>query len=331
VPTARNGCGWLNTPKGRGLDRERGRGYTSPANRRVCKTFGCDCKTSGKSTEKSATSVGNGVTVAYRVLGYPFDFAKVVLQPTPILVRLFPAISERFAKPSAGKPPGVKTASLNNALYVAGADSLTSSHFGGRLRRGSATRDQIERPLERMEAARLGSSLMTPGAADWEFFEDAANPWIWYRVLTLRKRHLGEPRHPRLALTCHRSVGHPRRSVTGPGWIGGCLGATIFNTDSRSRASDRDVGRSDQAGLPRHNQIGHAGHDSAGSVCVGPPIVDTDVSLCVGWFDRPSPSAFRPKDGVPTPRLCSFHGPTGNSIAPARDTAAAVTFVFSCG
>jgi hypothetical protein len=34
-----------------------------------------------------------------------------------------------------------------------------------RLRRRSATRDQIERPLERMEPARLGSCLMMPGGA----------------------------------------------------------------------------------------------------------------------------------------------------------------------
>jgi hypothetical protein len=42
--------------------------------------------------------LGNGVTVAYRFLGQVVDIAKVVLQSTPILIRLFPVTSETFAK-----------------------------------------------------------------------------------------------------------------------------------------------------------------------------------------------------------------------------------------
>jgi len=42
--------------------------------------------------------LGNGVTVAYRFLGQVVDIAKVVLQSTPILIRLFPVTSGTFAK-----------------------------------------------------------------------------------------------------------------------------------------------------------------------------------------------------------------------------------------
>jgi hypothetical protein len=40
----------------------------------------------------------NGVTVAYRFLGQAIDFTKVVSQPTSVLIRLFPATSDPFAK-----------------------------------------------------------------------------------------------------------------------------------------------------------------------------------------------------------------------------------------
>jgi hypothetical protein len=43
-------------------------------------------------------AVGNDVTVAHRVLGQAVDIPKVVLQCHPILIRLFPATSEQFAK-----------------------------------------------------------------------------------------------------------------------------------------------------------------------------------------------------------------------------------------
>jgi hypothetical protein len=44
------------------------------------------------------SSLGNGVTVAYRFLGQVVDIAEVVLQSTPILIRLCPVTSETFAK-----------------------------------------------------------------------------------------------------------------------------------------------------------------------------------------------------------------------------------------
>ena len=43
--------------------------------------------------------MGNGVTVAYRFLGYPIHIAEVVFQTTATLIRLFPATSEAFGKP----------------------------------------------------------------------------------------------------------------------------------------------------------------------------------------------------------------------------------------
>jgi hypothetical protein len=52
-----------------------------------------------KSGVISATSVGNGVTVAFRFLGQPVDVPNVVLQCTSILIRPFPGSSEPFAKP----------------------------------------------------------------------------------------------------------------------------------------------------------------------------------------------------------------------------------------
>jgi hypothetical protein len=44
------------------------RAISATAQRRICKTPGIDCKTPGKSSAKSATSVGNGVTVAQQTL-----------------------------------------------------------------------------------------------------------------------------------------------------------------------------------------------------------------------------------------------------------------------
>jgi hypothetical protein len=44
-------------------------------------------------------NLGNGVTVAYRVLGQAVDFPEGVLQLAPFLVRFFPDTSEPFAKP----------------------------------------------------------------------------------------------------------------------------------------------------------------------------------------------------------------------------------------
>jgi len=42
--------------------------------------------------------LGNGVTVAYRIFGYLVDTIAAVFQTRPILIRLYPASSERFGK-----------------------------------------------------------------------------------------------------------------------------------------------------------------------------------------------------------------------------------------
>jgi hypothetical protein len=47
-------------------------------------------------------NLGNGVTVAYRVLGLAVEIPEMVLQLSPFLVRLFPGTSEPFAKLPAG-------------------------------------------------------------------------------------------------------------------------------------------------------------------------------------------------------------------------------------
>ena len=42
--------------------------------------------------------MGNGVTVAQRLSAYAVEIPYIVLQPPYILIRLFPATSETFAK-----------------------------------------------------------------------------------------------------------------------------------------------------------------------------------------------------------------------------------------
>jgi hypothetical protein len=59
------------------------------------------CLTDHQAIESVEQLLGNGVTVAYQFLGQAIDIANVVLQSTPILIRPFPVVSERFAKLSA--------------------------------------------------------------------------------------------------------------------------------------------------------------------------------------------------------------------------------------
>jgi hypothetical protein len=64
------------------------------------------CKTSGSDSSKPmfllANRLGNGVTVAFRVLGQAVDIATPVLQQAIISDRLFPGTSAAFAKLSDG-------------------------------------------------------------------------------------------------------------------------------------------------------------------------------------------------------------------------------------
>jgi hypothetical protein len=82
----------------RGLDRERRGGYISAAKALIWKTPRRSWKTSGQIADNSATSMGNGVTVAYRTLGYLVDLIQPVSQPYPFLIRLFPGTPDTFAR-----------------------------------------------------------------------------------------------------------------------------------------------------------------------------------------------------------------------------------------
>ena len=46
--------------------------------------------------------MGNGVTVAYQISGYPVDISELVSQLPPFLIRLFPGTSDGFARLFAG-------------------------------------------------------------------------------------------------------------------------------------------------------------------------------------------------------------------------------------
>jgi hypothetical protein len=46
--------------------------------------------------------LGNGVTVAYQISGYPVDISELVSQLPPFLIRLFPGTSDGFARLFAG-------------------------------------------------------------------------------------------------------------------------------------------------------------------------------------------------------------------------------------
>jgi hypothetical protein len=58
--------------------------------------------------------MGNGVTVAYRILGEAFEIPKLVSQSHVILIRLFPDTSGRFAKPI--QPDGSSSKHLSRRL-----------------------------------------------------------------------------------------------------------------------------------------------------------------------------------------------------------------------
>jgi hypothetical protein len=71
---------------------------STPADAVICKTLSKACRAIAISVAKSATSVGNGVTVAYRILGQAVEISGLVFQSPPIFNRLFPATSEAFVK-----------------------------------------------------------------------------------------------------------------------------------------------------------------------------------------------------------------------------------------
>jgi hypothetical protein len=70
--------------------------------RRVCKTPGCGCKTSEKSAGISATSVGNGVTVAQQTLTL-FVLVRIqVPQPDSSTFEMCPSYGPRWLSSNGG-------------------------------------------------------------------------------------------------------------------------------------------------------------------------------------------------------------------------------------
>src|ERR1700734_2434003 len=71
---------------------------STPSGGVVCKTLSKPCKTFLGNEVISNTSVGNGVTVAFQILGYRVEILQPFYQTPPFLIRLFPGTSSSFAR-----------------------------------------------------------------------------------------------------------------------------------------------------------------------------------------------------------------------------------------